>query len=595
MFAQLPALINQAVQHFQQGKLPQASQLLKQALDLQPRNFDALHILGVIRAMQGERGEAIELFRKALSINKSNSFLHFNLAKALSESGLETEALHHHHKTTQLAPDHAEAWLGYGRTLANLQQYGNAIAAYDRALKINPSYAGAWNNKGLAQNQLQMQREALTSLDQAIALAPSLAEAHFNKGVVLDDLERYDEALVCYDHALRLQPGYAQASNNKGVALTALGRPRDSLVCYDHALTLQPQYAQAWNNKGSALLEMGEELLARTCYEQAIALQPDYPDAQVSLSHILLSQGDYTHAWDRFEYRWQSKEQAPRRLQTNKPAWAGTANPEPLLLWGEQGIGDQVLYAGILPDVAAFPQKKYVALDRRLIPLFARSLPGFEFVDLEWVNDTLDFSEHLPLGSLPRYFRLTPESFDAARHPYLVADPVRTAALRQKIAQPGKRVCGVSWSSSRKSIGTQKSVRLAQMLAPLASEQLHFVNLQYGDTAAERSSLQAQHGVVLQNVDEVDNFNDIDGLAALIEACDIVITTSNSTAHLSGALGKETLLLLPSGKGKLWYWAEHAGRNVWYPSIKIFTQATPGDWQQPLDRIKKFLKDQSWT
>ncbi|MDP3700020.1 MAG: hypothetical protein Q8R72_03855 [Hylemonella sp.] len=148
---------------------------------------------------------------------------------------------------------------------------------------------------------------------------------------------------------------------------------------------------------------------------------------------------------------------------------------------------------------------------------------------------------------MPHHFRPTLASFAAARHPYLVTDPAHTAALRQKITQPGKRVVGVSWSSSGKSIG------LEPMLLPLASEPLHFVNLQHGDTAAERKALQALHGITVQNVDEVDNFNDIDGLAALIDACDIVITTSNTTAHLAGALGKETLLLLPLGKGKLWY------------------------------------------
>jgi ADP-heptose:LPS heptosyltransferase len=147
----------------------------------------------------------------------------------------------------------------------------------------------------------------------------------------------------------------------------------------------------------------------------------------------------------------------------------------------------------------------------------------------------------------------------------------------------------VSWSSSRKTIGAQKSISLARMLTPLACEDLHFVNLQYGDTSAERLALQTQQGIEVQHLDEVDNFHDLDGLAALIQACDVVITTSNTTAHLAGALGKETLLLLPQGKGRLWYWHEHQGHNPWYPSLRSFEQDRPGDWALPLAAVKNHL------
>jgi hypothetical protein len=161
--------------------------------------------------------------------------------------------------------------------------------------------------------------------------------------------------------------------------------------------------------------------------------------------------------------------------------------------------------------------------------------------------------------------------------------------LREKIARPGKLVCGVSWSSNRKSIGGQKSLGLAQLLTPMASDQPHFVDLQYGDTAPERQALAHEKGIKVQHLDEVDNFQDLDGLAALIQACDWVVTTSNTTAHLAGALGKQTLLLLPLGKGRLWYWVEHGGSNSWYPSIRSFSQVQPGDWSTPLRDLKDFM------
>lgn len=156
--------------------------------------------------------------------------------------------------------------------------------------------------------------------------------------------------------------------------------------------------------------------------------------------------------------------------------------------------------------------------------------------------------------------------------------------------------CGVSWSSKRKGLGKNKSISLEQMLVPLASDRLHFVNLQYGDTAAERQALQEKHGIDVQNVDSIDNFNDLDGLAALIEACDVILTTSNTTAHLAGALGKETLLLLPVGRSKHWYWqASQDGKSLWYPSIRLFSQEQPDAWQLPLANIKSYLDQKPWN
>ena len=136
---------------------------------------------------------------------------------------------------------------------------------------------------------------------------------------------------------------------------------------------------------------------------------------------------------------------------------------------------------------------------------------------------------------------------------------------------------------------------------PLQSEGLHFVNLQYGDTHQERQALQCEYGIEVQEVSQVDNYHDIDGLAALIDACDVIVTTSNTTAHLAGALGKKTLLLLPFGRGQLWYWSHQGGQqgpqnqSAWYPSIQFYKQDTPADWSQPLSQIKAELEKRTWV
>jgi hypothetical protein len=297
----------------------------------------------------------------------------------------------------------------------------------------------------------------------------------------------------------------------------------------------------------------------------------------------------YKQGWDIYEMRHKTL-RSLLKFNMTLPLWDGQGSTKRLLVFGEQGIGDQVMYGGVLPELRAYPQEKVVALERRLLALFKRSMPEMEFVDIEQLNDAEGFEEQIAIGSLPRLFRPDRDSFARVKSPYLVADAERAQGLREMVQRPGKRVCGVSWSSRREEIGQGKSIDLAQMLVPLAGAGMHFVNLQYGDTQQEREALMREHGIELQNVAEVDNFADIDGLAALIQACDLVITTSNTTVHLAGALGKETKLLVPGGRSRLWYWGQDQSRSIWYPTVRIYGQEKIGDWQIPLAQIKADLQ-----
>ncbi len=595
MYAQIPSLLQSAVQYFQRGELAQAAQLLQKILDAQPRNFDALHILGVIRAMEGKRAEAIELFRKALGISKNNNFLHFNLAKALTESGMAQEALQHHRKATQLAPQHAEAWLNLGKCHEDLGKYSEAISAYDHVLSIKPNYAEALNNKGHVLSVIGDESAAIETLQNAIRHDPHLADAHYNLGHIYDRKEDWEQALASYSAAISLSPSFTGAYVNRGIIFASIGRELDALADYDQALMINPHDASAHNNKGKLLMELGKYQLAKDSFHSALEIDPHHADSHWNLACLDLKLGDYSAGWQGFEYRWQANVQTSPAFKTIRRLWSGQRSENSLLVWGEQGIGDQILYASILPELSNFPQRKMVAVDKRLIPLFDRSMSGFEFLNRSDISDSLDFDEQLPIGSLPAHFRPSKESFAHALHPFLKADPQRVESLNRIVRQTGKLICGVSWHSSRKNLGRHKSISLDQLLAPLASERLHFVDLQYGNTADERVALHELHGISVQRLEEIDNFNDIDGLAALIMSCDVVITTSNTTAHLAGALGKTTLLLLPYARGRLWYWSDIDGRNPWYPSITMFSQPEQGDWQTPLEKIRATLERKIWN
>ena len=255
----------------------------------------------------------------------------------------------------------------------------------------------------------------------------------------------------------------------------------------------------------------------------------------------------------------------------------------------EQGIGDQILYGTILRDAFLTNNNFIVITDPRLTSVFKRSFSEVKntvFLGSDNKVDTSAIDYQLAIGDLGQLFRTSLNHFIIPDHQYLIADRLRADAYKQKL-DAGKINCGISWKSSRDTIGTDKSVALKEWLPILQLEDFHFIDLQYGDTLDERNTLEDEHQIKMTNIEGLDKFNDIEGLLALIEACDIVITISNVTAHIAGALGKKVFLMVPYSKGRIWYWHEGLKQSLWYPSIQIFTQTKAGDWSVPISEIKE--------
>ena len=177
------------------------------------------------------------------------------------------------------------------------------------------------------------------------------------------------------------------------------------------------------------------------------------------------------------------------------------------------------------------------------------------------------------------------DDFLRQRSAYLKADPVRTAALRNAIAPEHQRIVGLSWYSRNAEYGTQKTLSLDRLAPLLAMPGVRFVDLQYGDTTRERDDILRRTGVEISRIASVDNWKDIDGFAALVNACDLVITISNTTAHIAGAMGKDVLLMLPHSKGRFWYWQAERDDSLFYPGMQIFRQHVSGDWSPVIDRV----------
>ncbi len=552
--------IHKAAQAHEHGDWGKARAICRRILAAKPDHFDALTLLGIMSAQSGRVVEAVAFFTRAVDANTCEPSAHSNLGNALKA----------------------------------LNRFDAALSSYDQAIKHGPGYAEAYYNRGLALQELGRWTDALESYNRAISLSPNYA-AYCNRGIVLRELKRLDEALDSYDRAIALQPDLAEAYNNRGIVLKDQNKLDAALQNYDFAIKLKPDYAEPHCNRGHVLRELRLLDAAVASYQRAIQLEPDHADAHFNLSLCYLGLGEFTQGWDEHEWRWQSEEICKKRAVINTryaPDWDGTALQGALLALPEQGIGDTIFYSGTLNDLRSHAKSITVCVDPRLLKLYQRSFVDMTFVATNDLNTSLHFDAQVYTGSLGRFFRRTQGAFENIKVPYLYACNDHIGRLRTQIKTEGKLVCGLSWISKNTDFGADKSLGLKDLEPLLSMPNVDFVDLQYGDTSAEQTALYASTGLALKRITEIDNFTNIDGLAALIGACDVVVTISNTTAHLAAALGKPTLVILPFSSGLLWYW--HAGRNdsPWYPSVRLFRQNQAGDWASVVQQVRQALLQQ---
>ena len=253
----------------------------------------------------------------------------------------------------------------------------------------------------------------------------------------------------------------------------------------------------------------------------------------------------------------------------DRELWEGQEDKS-VVLWREQGIGDDILFLGLVPESFQRSKKMSVYIDPRLISLCERSMPGIKFKEYTGKVDGEEFDYHLPMGSLPRILRNSEKDFDKTVKGYLKTDPKRVELLRNELGLKGKRVIGISWKSVNSQNYMKKILTLMDFKTIFKDLDVTLLNLQYGDVDKEIKEFKEKTGIEVLQCRSVDNREDLDGLASLIEICDLVISTSNVTIHLAGALAKETWVLLPY-VANFWWFIDRTD-SLWYPTLKLYRQ-----------------------
>ncbi len=574
-------------------------------IEVQPTGSPALHAAtevtafdligdGAWKAGLDADPEAELALKRVLEREYDNGEAHRNLGRWYLAQGRAEDAADCFQLAIHFSSRPLLAYADLGAAMLALHRYEAAEDACRKALELDPASAVAWLRLG---NALKARGDLVAA---AVAYRAVLEQDADNPavscqlGFVLFKLGQYDESRQVFARLIERRSDFAEAHHNFGLLQLETGDAAEALGSFRRALAIKPETIETRACVAHSLRDLGRLDEAIAAYDAALARGPQFGDARINRCYALLMRGDYAAGWMEYEHRFPASEQPLRGFPF--PQWRG----EPLaqkriLVFAEQGLGDEIMFASCLPDLLAVAKDCVIECSKRLEKLFARSFPD-ALIHGANKDDNKAWIRHLPpvdfqiaVGSLPLHFRPTSESFPA-HSGYLKADAQRVEYWKDALGASGKpgRI-GIAWRggilSTRQFL---RSTRLLDWLPIIGQREFEFVSLQYGDASHELTELCARHHVAVRDLGAA--VTDLDELAAVISALDLVISVDSTVVHLAGALGKRVWVLLPFAAE--WRYLRQGDRMPWYPSARLFRQREPRDWTGLMNEVGSAVQTQ---
>jgi len=483
----------------------------------------------------------------------------------------------------------ARSYYLLGNALSGMGDDDAAYAAFSMALAHDPAHARAHNNLGILLLRRGAISEAAACFRRALDHDPTLAQAHANLGVILAENADFAGAVNQLRRAIQLREHSIQVRANLGLALREIGELDSAQSVLEDALRDAPQDALALKNLALVAQDRGDLASGIKLLDRCLLQHPDDADAHYARSLLLLAQGqDYYSGWQEYEYRLQSLAQPPYPFRF--PRWSGQhLNHERVLVTGEQGIGDEIMFAGCIDEVLSLAKNIDLVCADKLVTLFQRSFPSVQVIpqSAAIAADAAcwHYDYQIPCGSLGLLCRRRRESFPVHAG-YLRVDAAQRAQWRERLASlgPGLKI-GIAWSGGTSRTRAQlRSVPLAQWEQVLRVPHCRFVSLQYCPSDGERQAVSKSLGVSIENWGET---LDYDATAALVASLDLVISVQTAVVHLAGALNIPVWALIPACPE--WRYGVEGTSMPWYPSVMLYRQRNRGQWEPVLDEIAQQL------
>jgi Tfp pilus assembly protein PilF len=480
----------------------------------------------------------------------------------------------------------------------DLHRRGDLAAAeqqYRAVLAREPAHADALHLLGTIRAGLGHEDEGIALIGRALRAFPAMPDAHYNLGNIHRQRGQLADAERHYRQAIALQPAHVNALANLGALVTKFERYDEGERFAREALKHDPNNLDALRNLAALHDLRGQHDATVGAYDAILRRAPGDAETHYMKALALLLRGQLKEGWEEFRWRLQRPQSVGFHKRFPFPYWNG----EPLadagvLVWTERGPGDEILMGTMLPDLMRRAGHVVLIASERMAPLFAAAFPGTTVIAaddkpkdgklLAGVRYQASFSE------LGRWLRPDLDSFPCDGG-YLTADRdlaarLRTAYLRER---PGTRLVGISWRSRNPDLETEKSMTLQDLDPVLAVDGITFVNLQYGDCTDEIAAARARGASIIHD-GSIDPLRDLNGFAAQVAAMDLVVSVSNTTVHMAGALGRPTWAMLPENRGRMWYWFLNRSDSPWYRSARLFRRPAAG-WHAVISQVAAALAE----
>jgi len=466
-----------------------------------------------------------------------------------------------------------------------------AIELYRKALNYNPSHLPTIQVLALLFENTSQYDKALTYYKLALVKNSHSPNLHYSIASCYDACLQLNKAKYHYEQAINLRQDYAEAYNNHGNVCRKLGEYQIAEESLFRALRLYISI-ETLANIGLLMAELRKHDLALSYYNHALQIEPDNASVQWNKALLLLSQGFWRDGWKLYDYGIMAKTRPKQISQPDDSINDYSLDyfrDKTLFIHREQGIGDEIMFASCFRELISVTKKCYIEADTRLVNLFQRAFPTATIVPHSELLISSDYSNeeladiHLSSASIPRYIRNRNSDFPYTKG-YLQAIPSSQSHWTSRFNALGDGVkIGISWRGGIGEQSIKRSAELQYWKKIFNHQNCQFINLQYGHVEDELN----QFDTVIHEWIDTDHFHNIEELAAQISALDLVITVSNITAHLAGALGKPVWIILPYAAN--WRWLNGKNPSVWYPSARLFCQRTPGEWNSVFDEVSKAL------
>jgi len=509
------------------------------------------------------------------------------LALQHHHAGRLSEAENIYNRILAASPSHPQATHYLGILAGQLGRHDIAVDLFRRAVQLQPDDAEAYSNLGCILAETGKPDEAIIACRKAVELNPNYAEGFYHLGNALQKAARFEEAVVAYRQAITCRPDHVRAHNNLGGTLMLLDRPDEAASAFHQAIALNPRHPNAHKNLGMALYSIGDCPAAIEALRGELALQPENPDIHWNLSMMLLADGHFREGWTEYEWRWRCLDFPTPLRNFSVAQWDGESlSGRTILLHAEQGFGDTIQFARYIPMVAERGgvvllecQPELKSLLNAITGVKETYIPGQQLPP---------FDVHCPLASLSLAFRTTLETIPASI-PYLQPDAAKAERWKAKLSDEKQFKIGLAWSGRPTHRNERNRSIPLQMFTPLAQvPHAHFYSLQKGTAARQIADAKE-----LPITDWTDDLTDFADTAALIANLDLIISVDTAVAHLAGAMGKPTWLLLPWAPD--WRWMLHHPDTPWYPTISLFRQNAPKQWEEVMERVRIALAQNAFA